>query len=61
VNYIKVVAVLLLSCLSGLVLASSSEVGLEEAYTWAVDPITLLAVVGVIFIIVIKAHFKHAN
>jgi hypothetical protein len=43
------------------VLASSTEKGLEEVNTWTVEPITLLTVVVVIFIIVIKAHFKHAN
>ena len=60
-NYIKIVAVLLLSCLSNLVLSSSTEVGLEEINASVVDPIVLLAVVAVLFIIVIKAHFKHAN
>jgi len=47
--------------MSGLVLASSTETGLEETNNWTIDPITLLMVVVVIFIIVIKAHFKHAN
>jgi hypothetical protein len=61
VNYIKGIAVLLLSSLPGLVWASSTETGLEETNTWTLDPITLLTVVAVIFIIVIKAHFKHAN
>lgn len=60
-SYIKVVVVLLLSCLSRLALASPTEIELEEVNTWTVDPITLLTVVAVIFIIVIKAHFKHSN
>jgi len=61
VNYFKVVVVLMLSCMSGLVLANSTEAALEEANNWTIEPITLLMVVVVIFIIVIKAHFKHAN
>jgi hypothetical protein len=61
VNYIKGIVVFLLSCLPCLVLASSTEIGLEETNTWTLDSITLLTVVAVIFIIVIKAHFKHSN
>jgi len=61
VNFSKIIAILLLSCLSSSVFSKTTEVGLEEANTSVVDPITLLAVVAVIFIIVIKAHFKHSN
>ena len=60
-NFFKIIVTLLLSCLSGLVLANSTEIGLEESNASVVDPITLLVVVAVIFIIVIKAHFKHSN
>jgi len=61
VNFFKVIVILLLSSLSGLVVASSAEIGLEDTNASVVDPIALLAVVVVIFIIVIKAHFKHSN
>lgn len=61
VNFYKIIVTLLLSCLSSSVLANSTEIGLEENNASVVDPITLLAVVVVIFIIVIKAHFKHSN
>ncbi|NQZ21532.1 MAG: hypothetical protein HRT53_05685 [Colwellia sp.] len=60
-NFFKVIVILLLSCLSSSVLAKSTEIGIEETNASVVDPITLLAVVAVIFIIVIKAHFKHSN
>jgi len=61
VNFLKVIVILLLSSLSGLVTASSAEIGLEATSASVVDSIVLLAVVVVIFIIVIKAHFKHSN